>query len=412
MLVRSNSVSAKQKIIKMLHRILYQIFEVFQSLYKYLLKILHPAQTIQFEDGLTVTISHKIAEGGFSYIFCATDVNRPQRKYALKRMICGDEEMFHSCRKEVDVHRRIQAQNGHGHSNLLYLFHVKFIQETSQRRLCYMLFPLVSGGSLRDHVTKRNLLSNDLGRVRPWSERQVLKLFKGILEGVRGLHNSSLAHCDIKLENVLLDQGFEDEDNGRGSGSGSGSGAHRDGGDIEMRRGDNNLGIPILMDFGSARELEVKLVDRRSVLRLTEDAAQYSTICYRAPELFEGGCRHGPLEAPVDGKVDVWSCGCLLFGMIFGTSPFELEFRQDGSTKIVECTHLRVLGGTLPRIPTVRASLYNHSKDIIDLIQWILTVDRKDRPNIDEVCDRVEALLTSATRSRSRMAFSERGDFV
>ena len=66
----------------------------------------------------------------------------------------------------------------------------------------------------------------------------------------------------------------------------------------------------------------------------------------------------------------------------------------------------------MTRIPTVRVSLYDHSKDIINLIKWILTVDRKqDRPNIYEVCDRVEALLTGATRLRNRMAFSERCDF-
>ena len=68
-----------------------------------------------------------------------------------------------------------------------------------------MLFPLISGGSLRNHVTRRKLLSDDWGEVRPWTERQVLTLFRGVLEGVSTLHRAGYAHCDVKLENVLLD---------------------------------------------------------------------------------------------------------------------------------------------------------------------------------------------------------------
>jgi serine/threonine kinase 16 len=377
----------------MLQRIINHILHILQTLYKYLYQLLQPPQKIIFDNGPTVAIHHKIGEGAFSLVFAATEASRsrPQTKYALKRIICGDEEMFDLCRKEVNVHRRIQSEHGHNHANLLYLFHVKFVQDSHQRRLCYMLFPLISGGSLRNHVTRRKLLSDDWGEVRPWTERQVLTLFRGVLEGVSTLHRAGYAHCDVKLENVLLDgigmMGVNN-DNGRGVG------------DVEMNN--QSLGRPIVMDFGSARDIVVKLVDRNTVLRLCEDAAQYSTISYRAPELFEGGCRHGPLEASIDGKIDVWSCGCLLYGMMYGTSPFEMEFRHDGSVKVVECTHLRVLGGKLPHVPAKKASLCNYGQELLELIEWILTVDRTERPTIDEVCDRVEIMLKSTTTTSTR----------
>ncbi len=365
---------------KMLRQIIYFLLHIIRTLYSWLHQVLHPPQKIQFDNGPLISIHQKIAEGGFSYIYSATEANRsrPHTKYALKRIICGDEESFEQCRKEVDVHRRIQSMPENNHANLLYLFHVKYVHD-NHRRLCYMLFPLISGGSLRDHVTRRNLLSDDCKDVRPWNKRQLLNLFHGVVKGVSVMHRAGYAHCDCKLENVLLD----DVDAGHND--------HvRGAGDIEM----NNqcLGRPILMDFGSARDLVVRLVDRPTVLRLFEDAAQHSTISYRAPELFEGGCRHGPLEPNVDGKVDVWSCGCLLYGMMFGSSPFELEFRSDGSARIVECTHLRVLGG-IPRMPTNRFSPFNYEPELMELVEWILTVDRSQRPTIDEVCERVENMM-------------------
>jgi len=242
-----------------------------------------------------------------------------------------------------------------------------------------MLFPLITGGSLRDEVNQRLLLSDDLNQVRALRERQVLTIFKGVLKGVKSLHDAGYAHYDVKLENVLLDR--------------QAVGAGMNIGDEEM----NPLrdpGVPILMDFGSARKLVVKLVDRRTVLNLTELASQNSTISYRAPELFDGGCRHGPLETEIDGKVDVWSCGCLLFGIMYGASPFEIEFRQSGSVRIVDCTHLRVLGGKVPHAPASREVAHKYSHMIHELVDWILTVDRRERPTIEDVLKRVEGMLT------------------
>lgn len=112
---------------------------------------------------------------------------------------------------------------------------------------------------------------------------------------------------------------------------------------------------PVLMDFGSAGPLTVRLETRRQVLTVTEEAASNTTMPYRPPELFEGGARHGRTETLDYGRVDVWSLGCVLFGLMHGTSPFEMEFRTDddegyrqlkqyGLVRVVECTHLKILG--------------------------------------------------------------------
>lgn len=343
-----------------------------RKILNFLNQYFYPAQTLHFDNGLIITVQQKIAEGGFSYVYSATDTL--QRKYALKRIMCNDEDMMDACRREVDVHRKVRGDH------VLHLFNVKYTSSRPQR-MCYMLFPLITGGSLRDEVNRRKLLSNDLNQIRALRERQLLNLFKGVLLGVKSLHDAGYAHYDVKLENVLLDR----------------QGLNNSIEDEEMNFAMTSLrdpGVPILMDFGSARNLVVKLLDRKTVLNLTEIASQHSTISYRAPELFDGGCRHGSLEADIDGSVDVWSCGCLMFGLMYGASPFEIEFRQSGTVRIVDCTHLRVLGGKVPHPPESRVSVHAYSHQIHELVEWILNVDRTERPTIEEVLHRVEGMLT------------------
>lgn len=357
-----------------------------QRIFNYLLSLIReiiakiknffiPQKTIKFDNGPIVKVSHKIAEGGFSYIYSATD--KLNRHYALKRIICSDEEIIQLCQKEADVHRSVTG------ANVLQMYGIKF--ERVPKRVCYMLFPFIKGGSLRDEVSARKILHNNVEMARPIKEREVLRVFKGILNGVITLHNAGYSHCDVKLENILLDKSANDEETG-----------------FPTTIGSQNLGIPVLMDFGSARKpLAIQLKDRRTVLTLTEEASSNSTMSYRAPELFDGGCRHGSLEPDIDGKVDVWSVGCVLFGMMYGSSPFELEFRNgdcglSSDVRIVECSHLRVLACKIPFPSTDsrRETIFRYSQEIKELVEWILTVDRSDRPNINEVFERVENMLT------------------
>ena len=369
---------------------------------------------IEFDDtGISATVEHQIAEGGFSYIYLAHDTNSPHVKYALKRIICPDRETMDACRSEANVHRilmfDLDLDHQHDHrEHIMQLLGIKFDSNDRNDRLCYMLFPLVTGGSLRDEVTKRQLLQLDgsynsttvtMNEPRYLTTMQILNIFLGLLNGVKVMHDAGYAHCDIKLENVMLDNKFRHY-----------KGNHDHGNDEELGLGlgknnDENgmLGTPILMDFGSARSLVIQLRDRRTVLNLTEEAAKNSTISYRAPELFDGGCRHGPNEPDIDGKVDVWSCGCVLYGLMYGTSPFEMEFRQDGSVRIMDCNQLRVLG-KIPQPPKSKQALYGYRSELNDLVEAMLIVDRRERPDIDAVIGRVENAVVSCQEHSVRMA--------
>ena len=73
------------------------------------------------------------------------------------------------------------------------------------------------------------------------------------------------------------------------------------------------------------------ILTRTDALELTERAARHTTMPYRAPELFEGGIgmRPGPNVTLDHGKCDSWSLGCVLFAVMYGTSPFEMDFNKN-----------------------------------------------------------------------------------
>ena len=76
-----------------------------------------------------------------------------------------------------------------------------------------------------------------------------------------------LSHRDIKPHNILLDN--------------------------DLR--------PVLMDFGSSCPARVKVRNMREAQYLQDTAAERSSMCYRAPELFQVNS-----NCDIDEKTDIW----------------------------------------------------------------------------------------------------------
>ena len=323
-----------------------------------------------------VQLGKKIAEGGFSWVFLATD-RASGRQYALKRIHCPDPEILSGCKAEAAVHRAVQGQ-----ANVMELLGFTI----DQQQTCYMLFPLYAH-SLRDVVNRRTgLLDDDKNNHNknrtshhpygghhatssslasykepaPWPELRALQLFHGIMMGIQSLHAAGFSHRDMKLENVLLDT--EDE--------------------------------PVVMDFGSAGPLQEKIESRQQVRNLVEQASQHTTLPYRPPELLEGGLRVG--DAPIDYRaVDVWSAGCTLFALLYGASPFEGEFsRQTGRFRVTDCTPLSILKDELPRPPSHASSASWYSTGVADLIRDMLRPKREERLSVNQVLERLRTMIT------------------
>jgi Protein kinase domain/D-mannose binding lectin/PAN-like domain len=197
----------------------------------------------------TKSFSTKLGEGGFGCVFKGQLID--YTKIAVKKLkVVGQEEK--QFRTEVQTLGMIR------HSNLVGL--LGFCAEGKRRLLVYEYMP---NGSLDSHLFKEgsNILS--------WKNRY--KISVGIARGLAYLHEQCrdcIIHCDIKPENVLLDEQFS----------------------------------PKIADFGLA-----KLLGRDFSRVLT---TMRGTIGYMAPEWISG-------EA-ITQKADVYSFGMMLFEIISG----------------------------------------------------------------------------------------------
>jgi serine/threonine kinase 16 len=341
------------------------------------------------DSGISVRVGQELAHGGFSVVFRATDVNNRGQVYALKRIRCHDEqEMLQACDHEAEVHRALQQSNPQNANYTMPLYGMAF---SEHNEFCYMLFPLFPH-SLRQEVnarifeqqpqqhggggaTRTRTRTSSSRMPPPWSsESVVLQLFQHLCQGVATMHAAGYSHRDIKLENILC----------------KGSNAH-------------HLANPVLMDFGSAGPLKRSLATRQDVNEIAELASQHTTVSYRPPELFPGELRVVVSSAGEDAnnddldldyaKVDVWSLGCVLFAILYGASPFECDFhRRTGQLQIQDCTHNRVLG-KVPKPPKETPPSHWYSQELTELMDWILTKDRHQRPTLAHVQSRVQFLL-------------------
>src|ERR1700760_2299200 len=98
---------------------------------------------------------------------------------------------------------------------------------------------------------------------------------------------------------------------------------------------DDDGRTPILMDLGSLAPSPTPITSRNLALQVQDQAAEHSTMPYRAPELFD--VKTGTV---VDTKVDIWSLGCTLYACLVGKSPFEARSEETGGS-----LSLCVLGG-------------------------------------------------------------------
>ena len=401
------------------------------SFYEYcqqLIKKYFTGKVITFDTGKRVIVGKQIAEGGFSYIFLAYDAasattaraqqtrrtnvkQPPQQNYALKRIHCPDTELIDRCRYEADVHRDVMKQNSH----VMPLYGFTIIQHD-----CFMLFPLCTE-SLRDMINRKNpylkqqqQLTIASTTMAPISQIMVLQLFRQICHGVQALHKCGYTHRDIKIENVMILPN-------------------------DQRRTSNALSTAVpphllIMDFGSAGPVELTIHNRKQVLEIVEQASQHTTLPYRPPELFDGGIRYNQSTGTtvLDYRaVDVWSLGCTLHAIMYGASPFECEFPVAPSThysntvsggggggasaatmgtiKIVDCTHLSILGNVpVPKYVPI-ASWYDESIRN-ELLLPMLRPEPKERPKLDALIEMIERMIVQLGGANVDMPSIANGD--
>ncbi|TQV96241.1 hypothetical protein V2A60_003329 [Cordyceps javanica] len=243
------------------------------------------------------------------------------------------------------IRREVTILRGLHHPNIVRLFDMV---ETD--RYIGIILEYASGGELFDYILNHRYLKDGSAR----------RLFAQLVSGVGYLHKKGIVHRDLKLENLLLD---------------------------------SNRNI-IITDFGFANtfdphedlseEEELNLQDREQVKRLGLDRIRSNGMrkgdlmqtscgspCYAAPELVVSDSLY------TGRKVDVWSCGVILYAMLAGYLPFDDDpANPEGDNINLLYKYIVTTPLTFPEYVTPHAR---------DLLRRILVPNPRKRADLFEV---------------------------
>lgn len=129
-----------------------------------------------------------------------------------------------------------------------------------------------------------NYMLKNLGNTKSktnLTEEQIIHLIKQIISGINSLHNINIIHRDIKPENILIDE----------------------------------KGNIVITDFGNAESPIYKLEDN------------YGTEAYIPPEYYQ--------YYIISPKYDIWSCGCILYTMLYSYMLWSSDYGGKCSDVII-----------------------------------------------------------------------------
>ncbi|CCD62059.1 Protein kinase domain-containing protein [Caenorhabditis elegans] len=198
-------------------------------------------------------ITKKLGSGTYGKVSLAYD-HKFDREVAVKLI---KKSAIESKADLVRIRREIRIMSALNHPNIIQIYEVF---ENKDKIILVMEYS--SGGELYDYVSRCGSLP----------EAEARRIFRQITSAVLYCHKHRVAHRDLKLENILLDQ-------------------------------NNNAKIA---DFGLSNYFA--------------DKNLLTTFCgsplYASPEIINGTPYKGP-------EVDCWSLGILLYTLVYGSMPFD-----------------------------------------------------------------------------------------
>lgn len=166
-----------------------------------------------------------------------------------------------------------------------------------------------------EYLPGGNVLEHILNKQGHLSEDEARRIFQQLIVGVDFLHQMHIVNRDIKLENTLLDNSIRP--------------------------------LVKITDFGFCKSASD-----------SDPKSKVGTPGCMAPELLTKRTYCGK-------KADAWSCGVMLYAMLFATYPFERLCDRDSPTAVREVWHrIQQLDYYFPDSPAVSESC----KELIRLI--------------------------------------------
>ncbi|KAI9815814.1 MAG: hypothetical protein M1832_005228 [Thelocarpon impressellum] len=243
------------------------------------------------------------------------------------------------------IYREISILRELSHPNI-----VRLHEMVETERHIGIILEYASGGELFDYILTHRYLKDQAAR----------RLFAQLVSGVGYLHKKGIVHRDLKLENLLLDR---------------------------------NRNI-IITDFGFANtfdpddelgdEIEYNLTSRDFVRK--NDLERVRESGHRRGDLMQTSCGSPCYAAPelvvsdslyTGRKVDVWSCGVILYAMLAGYLPFDDDpANPEGDNINLLYKYIVSTPLTFPEYVTPHAR---------DLLRRILVADPRLRADLFEV---------------------------
>jgi len=208
-------------------------------------------------------IVRKLGEGGMGEVYAAEHTTL-QKRVAIKLLrpeIVSNHEAVKRFRQEATSSSSI------GHPNII---RIEDFADLPDGRI-YLCMELLDGAPLNDLI-KANALSPD----------RMLNVMIQTGHGLSAAHAKGIVHRDMKPENIFVTHGGHGED------------------------------VPKILDFGIA-----KVAGNDGQNNLTRTGTIFGTPFYMAPEQ--------ALGQQVDGRVDIYAMGVILYEVFSGSLPFRGE---------------------------------------------------------------------------------------
>lgn len=309
------------------------------------------------------TVLKLLGEGGFSYVYEVQASNGAI--YALKKIRCpfGAESVKKAM---TEVHNYQEFHSPY----IVRAIDSSVVQEEDGSKTVYILLPYFEG-SLQDMINSSVIDGTQI------DEAEAVRIFIGLCRGVQAMHRHSSSHegplvetDDASERDALLAQELDLETDYEATELQEHVAyAHKDIKPANVMLSKD--GMPVLCDLGSCSKARIEAKTRSSAVAIQELAAEHCTLPYRAPELLD--VQTGTV---IDEKIDVWSLGCTLYALLYGSSPFEREESLNGAS-----INMAIANGTYS-FPE------EYSDAIKGLIKMCLVVDPQERPNVEQVLAR------------------------
>ena len=213
-----------------------------------------------------------IGKGTFSKIY--TVQNKSNFKvYCCKEILKSKIADLSKFKNEINILSKVD------HPNV-----IKFYEIFEDERHINIIMENCSGGDLFQNIIAK------LSRGEPFTEKEVVPIFKQIMSAISFCHSQGICHKDLKPENILFLNNKPDS--------------------------------PIkIIDFGLSKIFgEIRPLMRGNKIEKNTIGSRLGTAYYSSPEVLQGN---------YDNKCDIWSCGVILYIMLCGYPPFDGENEQD-----------------------------------------------------------------------------------